>query len=408
MIEHTVLAGLLGISAAAAAAQPVAEVQTSEEAIAEDAAHYAARYSVTLPEAVRRLRAQEQSVAISDRIALALKGRVAGISIQHGPQYRLVVMLTGTEPVANQAALAAGTPVPVVFQLGAAATRDQIVAAMRTHRPALHAQLPNARGMGLDPRTGELVLFVNALDARRHGLDTIEARAEALTGVPVRVALAEPARNLLRGGSRLLGLDPATGRRHGCTTGFVVRDAARTGVVTAAHCPDSLVYQGPDGASLPLQFAGGWGVGHQDVQVHVGGNTGEPLFYANRLNGSLRRLAGARRRDSTRAGEAVCHWGEGTGYSCSEVELTDYAPPVELCGGPCEPVWVTVRGPGCKAGDSGGPVFIGGIGFGILKGGSGINSRCNFYYYMSLDFLPDGWRLLQGGVAAAPARQDPS
>ncbi len=45
---------------------------------------------------------------------------------------------------------------------------------------------------------------------------------------------------------------------------------------------------------------------------------------------------------------------------------------------------------------SNGPVFSGGIGFGILKGGSGIHSRCNFYYYMSLDFLPEGWRLLQG------------
>ncbi len=393
IIKSIVLALLLGASAAAA--QPVAEVQTADEAIAEDAAHYAARHSVTLFEAIRRLRAQEESVAVSDRIALALKSRLAGISIEHGPQYRLVVLLTGTEPVADQAALAAGTPVPVVFQLGAAATRDRIVTAMRTHQPTLRAQLPNARGMGLDQRTGELVLFVNGSDARRHGLEAIEERAEAMTGVPVRVALADPAKNMLLGGSRLVGVDPATGRRQGCTTGFVVRDATRTGVVTAAHCPDSLAYQAPDGNSIPLQFAGGWGVGHQDVQVHVGAGAAEPLFYANRLNGSLRRLTEARPRQSVRAGDSVCHWGEGTGYSCSQVELTDYAPPGDLCGGPCEPVWVTVTGPGCKSGDSGGPVFIGGVAFGILKGGSGISSRCNFYYYMSLDFLPDGWRLVE-------------
>nr|MBA2771329.1 hypothetical protein [Sphingomonas sp.] len=113
-------------------------------------------------------------------------------------------------------------------------------------------------------------------------------------------------------------------------------------------------------------------------------------------------------RHSTRAGDAVCHWGEGSGYSCSEVELTDYAPPGELCGGPCEPVWVTVKGPGCRSGDSGGPVFSGGVGFGILKGGSGITSRCNFYYYMSLDFLPDSWRLVQSGEPPALARIGPS
>ena len=387
-----IVAALVG---SAAAAQPADEVQTSEQAIAEDAAQYAGRHSVTLDEAVRRLRAQEESVAVSDRIGQALRHRLAGISIEHEPQYRLVVLLTGTEPVANQAELAAGTPVPVVFQLGAVATRDQVVAAMRTHQPTLRKELPNQRGMGLDPKTGELVLFVNSRDAQRIGMEVIEATAEAVTGVPVRVERAEPAKNLLRGGSRLLGLDPATGRRSACTTGFVVSDGQRTGVVSAAHCADSLTYQAPDGTSVPLQLVGSWGARTQDVQVHVGGIAGESLFYANRPDGSLRRLAGTRPRESVRAGDSVCHWGEGTGYTCAEVELTDYAPPGELCGGPCEPVWVTVSGPGCKAGDSGGPVFSGTVGFGILKGGNGINSRCNFYYFMSLDYLPDGWRLLK-------------
>jgi hypothetical protein len=349
---------------------------------------------VPLGEAVRRLRAQQDSVAVTDRITRALAHRLAGISIEHSPQYRVIVLVTGIEPVANQATLAAGTPVPVVFQLGAAATRHQIVTAMRAHQPTLRAELPNARGMGLDQRTGELVLFVSSSDARRHGLDTIEQRAEALTGVPVRAALAEPAKNLLRGGVRLVGVDPATGRGQGCTAGFVVSDGTRSGVVTAAHCPDNLIYEAPDGEAIPLQFAGGWGVGHQDVQIHTGTGEAEPLFYANRLNGSLRRLTNARPRQSIRAGDSVCHWGEGTGYSCSEVELTDYAPPRDLCGGPCEPVWVTVKGPGCKSGDSGGPVFSGTVGFGILKGGSGISSRCNFYYFMPLDYLPGGWRPL--------------
>ena len=43
----------------------------------------------------------------------------------------------------------------------------------------------------------------------------------------------------------------------------------------------------------------------------------------------------------------------------------------------------------------GGPVFSGDVAFGITKGGSGgRNSRCNFYFYMSTDFLPAPWRLL--------------
>jgi hypothetical protein len=77
------------------------------------------------------------------------------------------------------------------------------------------------------------------------------------------------------------------------------------------------------------------------------------------------------------------------------VELTDFAPPGELCGGPCDPTWVTVSGPKCRGGDSGGPNFNGTIAFGITKGGHYYpDGRCAFYYYMSTDYLPEGWRLL--------------
>ena len=82
--------------------------------------------------------------------------------------------------------------------------------------------------------------------------------------------------------------------------------------------------------------------------------------------------------------------------------MTDYAPPGALCGGPCEPTWVTVRGPSCIPGDSGGPVFSGGVAFGIAKG---INrtptGQCRFYYYMSTDYLPDPWRLMVASDAIA-------
>jgi hypothetical protein len=119
------------------------------------------------------------------------------------------------------------------------------------------------------------------------------------------------------------------------------------------------------------------------------------LFYANRGAGSLRRVATWRNVASTRAGEFVCHDGTSSGYSCASVELTDYAPPGALCGGPCSPTWVTVQGPSCIAGDSGGPVFSGSVAFGIAKGiNRTAGGGCNFYYYMSTDYLPPPWRLL--------------
>jgi len=180
----------------------------------------------------------------------------------------------------------------------------------------------------------------------------------------------------------------------------VVTDGSRTGIITAAHCPDELTYRDPDGGETPLPFAGGWGLGYQDVQVNLSPGATEPLFYANAGALSLRRLASWHNLSGTRAGDFVCHYGESSGYSCAEVELTDYAPPGALCGGPCTPAWVTVKGPSCAPGDSGGPVFLGDTAFGIAKGfNRTASSGCNFYYYMSTDDLPLPWRLL---VASRP------
>ena len=114
----------------------------------------------------------------------------------------------------------------------------------------------------------------------------------------------------------------------------------------------------------------------------------QPCSIADRERGSLRALRPGATVASTRAGDFVCHWGESSGYSCAEVELTDYAPPGDFAAGPA-----TDLGHGrrtmCIAGDSGGPVFSGSVAFGIAKGiNRRADGRCAFYYYMSTDYLP--------------------
>jgi hypothetical protein len=250
--------------------------------------------------------------------------------------------------------------------------------------------------MGADPRTGEMVVLLRSRTVDLYGVDTIKAELEAITAVPVRIrTLDRPDTNLaIEGGARVEGRD-SSGRHRACTTGFVVTDMQRTGILTAAHCPDILTFIDPLGGTSPLSFVGEWGARYQDVQIHVSPERLQPLFYADTAKSQLRRLTSWRNRTSTRAGDAVCHRGETTGYSCSQVELVDFAPPGDLCGGPCEPYWVTVAGPNCRGGDSGGPVFNGSVAFGIVKGGSyDTGGACAFYYYMSTDYLPPGWSLL--------------
>jgi streptogrisin C len=370
--------------------------ETRGQALAQDAAKYASQFGVPQAEALRRLKAQQESVAATDAVAREFADRLAGISIEHSPGYRIVVLLTGTEPVADRSA--AG--VPIVFRTGARATHADAVAAMRRHLIDLRDALPGARGAGYDQRTGEVVLLVRPADAARFGLDAIRARAEALSGVPVRVvadALIQ-SNMTVDGGGRVEGVNLLTGRRNRCTTAFVVTNGQVNAITTAAHCPDQLTYVEADGSSVTLPMIGSWGAAYRDVQINGTADSPDPLFYSDRAAGSLRQVETWRSVASTRAGDFVCHYGESSGYSCATVELTDYAPPGDLCGGPCSPTWVTVQGPSCVPGDSGGPVFSGDVAFGIAKG---INrddaGRCEFYYYMSTDYLPPPWRLLTAG-----------
>jgi hypothetical protein len=372
-------------------------VQTPRESLVEDARLYAARHKVTEAEALARLRAQSETVPVTDAIRSTYRDRLAGIALEHQPQLRIVVLLTGGEPVADRTVSAGGLDVPVHFRTGAAATGDAVVAAIELHQAEIRASLKAAPGLGLDPRTGELVVVVHALDLLREGEAALDTRLEALTGVPVRIRpQGREHRDAVSGGARLEGPQLAGGERAVCTTGFVVTDGARTGIATAAHCPDSLRYRDTQQKQdVELSFVGQWGWRFRDVQIHQSGRAEAPLFHADPDRQAARRLVTWRNRTSTRAGDTVCHRGETSGYSCSEVELVDYAPPGDLCGGPCAPVWVTVAGPSCKGGDSGGPVFLGSVAFGMLKGASYARSgACDFYYYMSTDYLPEGWSLL--------------
>ena len=355
---------------------------------------------MTPDEAVRRLKAQLASAATTDAIAREFADRLAGISIDHVPTYRIVMLLTGKQPVAERSI----DGVPIVFRTGAKATHAQAVEALRKHLIDLRSDLPNARGAGYDQRTGEVVLLVTRADAVRFGVDAIRTRAEQVSGVPVRVIINElnESNMSVDGGGRVEGLNLITKRRNLCTTAFVITNGETNAISTAAHCPDDLTYVDRDGMTVALPMIGSWGAAYRDVQINGSPDSPDPLFYSNRGAGTLRRLTSWRNVASTRAGDFVCHYGESSGYSCATVELTDYAPPGDLCGGPCFPTWVTVKGPNCVAGDSGGPVFSGDIAFGIAKGVNRTNGgQCLFYYYMSTDYLPPPWRLL----VASPPRQ---
>ncbi len=379
----------------------LAQVQTPADALAQDAAAYAQVAGLPVEEAAAQLRAQAETVPVTDALGREFRDRLAGVAIEHHP-YRIVVRLTGDAAEPDRHIAAGGLDVPIVFRPGATVTHTRLAQALLSHQAAIRALLPHPPGLGVDPRAAVLIVTLPSGDADRYAPGELAAKLTALTGVPVRLRFTDrvDANAAVEGGARIEGV--AGGHRYACTTGFVVTDGARDAISTAAHCPDDAAYVGP-GEQVPLSFLGQWGWSYQDVQLHGADQPFQPQFYADTAKTQLRPVSSTRGRAATRAGDVVCHRGERTGYSCAEVELTDFAPSGDLCGGPCAPSWVAVAGPTCRSGDSGGPVFDGTVALGIVKGASyRPDGTCGFYYYMSIDYLPPGWRVL---TATDPPRQ---
>lgn len=390
----------------APAQRPAVPLQSTADALAQDAAAVAGRLGLPVDLAVRHLRLQQASIAATQALADLHADRLAGIAIDHRPDFGIVVLLTGDDPVPDTVIDVDGTSVPVRVRTGAQATRAALVDAITVHQQAIRDSLVSPPGLGVDQRTGELVAVVSAGDVAREGEQALRDRLAASMQVPVRLRVVnQPALDLqdipgfgsvgVAGGGRMTGAIPGDPRRYLCTAGFAVTDGVRTAMTTAAHCPDDLTMRGDDGRDTSFAFVGQWGHGDQDVQINATADPLPPAFYADTGRTIGRPVTGAAPRTAMRAGDIVCHRGERTGYSCSAVELTDFAPAGDLCDGNCRPTWTTVAGPMCRGGDSGSPVFLGTTAYGILKGGSyRSDGSCAFYFFMSTDYLPMGWRLL--------------
>ena len=124
---------LTGVLLLLALAPRVAAAQTIEspaQALTRDAAEYVRLFDVPQDEAERRLTALEASIPITDAIEAKYRDRVAGISIQHRPDFRINVYLTGGDPIPGEQLQLGGMTVPVTFRTGALASRDKVICAV--------------------------------------------------------------------------------------------------------------------------------------------------------------------------------------------------------------------------------------------------------------------------------------
>ncbi len=143
-----------------------------------------------------------------------------------------------------------------------------------------------------------------------------------------------------------------------CTSGFgTINSSQERGISTAGHCPNVLT---DDGSSLTYQegYEGNLG----DFQWHTGPDTYTDDFYAGSSTS-----AEANRRDvatlgSPTVGQLLCRNGKMTYKNCQNVRK------VNVCNGNVVCNLVQMEAHLSTGGDSGGPVYLSNIAFGLHQG----------------------------------------
>ena len=363
-------------------------------AIELDAEQYAIDYGVTTQEAVRRLERIPELKPVLQGIADAEKGRVAGRSIVHEPEFGGWIYLVGEHEATTATMELLSRNKDVFLELGATHTLAELDAAM-SERSNFESIPDSMRARiayrEIDIRSNSLVIAINGDvapvplnetsatgplgSAPIESLPLPQAAAaledilESNTGLPFTVtidAAAQP--DSIHGGEH------NDSNSYECTSAFAVLDGSTRGMLTAGHCGDITTHRR---SRTTAHTGSSYTATHQDT---VWGDDGDSSWYTTSQwesddfyasTTTTRDAAGYEVR-SNMNGDYVCHFGISSGYSCGTVVKTNHDPSYPACGWwlGCDNRWVKVEGPTLKScsGDSGGPWFLVFTAYGVHSG----------------------------------------
>ena len=351
-------------------AQPLTGT-SDREALTEDAISYARTFDVDEREALRRLELQGIIGELEVTLAAREADSFAGLWIDNGPDFRVVV--ASTSPVRAQAqklveSYVAASPLAGLVEVRSARYTQQELLAARS------AAFFATRALGLS-RTPDAGIDVKANRAELYVID----RGELETGLrasgldlPAAVRVVE-VDDLSQDEVIYGGLPIST-----CTTGFsVVAGNGVRGVLTAAHCGNSQSYSGSS-----LTYQGQSCGGSQDVQWHT--SSTHTVTNQFKASSGTRNCTGTVSRSSQSVGGYVCKQGKTTGYTCGTISDKSFLPSSSTCS-THNATFIRVEGGSTdlsSGGDSGGPWFLGNSAYGIHKCGIG-NDSC----YQAINYI---------------------
>jgi len=180
------VAGALTFSGGIAASPPpdLGNILGYEAALEVDAQNVATSLKISLEEAKSRLKVQEHSSPITERLRKQYESRLAGLYIEHEPTHRIVVRLTGHAVIRPEFHHFDGDSLEVAFVPGAAHKLSHLQKRFDKVFGRLTASTPAVQGGYVDERTGEVVIEV------LRGESKAKAQAMALRseiGAPIRV-----------------------------------------------------------------------------------------------------------------------------------------------------------------------------------------------------------------------------
>lgn len=310
--------------------------------------------------ALRRLAAQPDRSALAERLEARLGAtRTAGSYLDPATG---ALVVTVVDPAGAATVRAAGARPRTVEHSRADLTRVA---------DALAAGVPVGGSTGIDPVTDRLVLRTPAGTAVPDGL---AGTVRTETGPAART-------QALYGGQQI---DTA---RWTCTAGFTVRRGSTYGLLTAGHCT----------SGRPAWSRGGHALGPSTRSVFPGSDIGlvrvdDPGYWHPRpavvYRGGTRAIDTA---GTVPVGATVCKTGRTSGTTCGTVRAVDVT--VSYAEGPVHGLYQTTV---CtRSGDSGGPLYTGRTGLGLVSGGD--DARCGAGYRSY--FQPIGPALRRTGTS---------
>jgi streptogrisin C len=354
------------------------------DALRADASAYASRYGVTLDEAAKRLEAQLQAAEMVG--SLAALSTVAGVWLEHEPEFRLVAWFVGRTDEPRVLGLISGSAISVEVRYDAEATLTELVAATELLARSIR---PEDGVTGVSPvvQSGRVLVELESASLWKSRTAQLAADLSAITGYQIEVTVSDlPAGDDATYGGKPIG---------SCTTGFTVASVytGTTGVLTAGHCgsaqPTGTYWETPS-----TSFSTAWVMEmrdqSRDLEWHTVLGVEYPQFWDGWL---LRTVTGSYTRTQQYVGMYVCKYGTATGTSCGTINSNTFAPTYDLaCNGvPCAATWIRTYDLTCTGGDSGGPVFIVQTALGLHKGHQG--GQC---IYMPIEYISSaGVYLLQ-------------